>query len=220
MTSAPLRHSAAAASVAVAVVAWVGFGWLAFDAAGVGRGAAAPAAGVRVSARADPCRLDQPAAAGFDRHCDFELRGDGGLLEVALDETWQGNILTQRLAIGAPSSPLWSVVARGGPAQGASRVVQVGTTSAGEGEHLAYTLGNCGATLCGIHDVVVVGESGGSIRELHRERLGRGGSFELRAGRLVLRDGLVERTYSWDGAAYRFVEVRQRPPATPSPSPR
>ena len=214
------RRLAPAVSVAVAVIAWIGFGWLVFDAAGFGRGGPAPAARGPLSARADPCRLGQPPATGFDRNCDFELRGDGGLLEVALDETWQGNVLTQRLAIGAPSSPLWSVVARGAPAQGASRVMQVGTTPAGEGEHLAYTLGNCGGTVCGIHDVVVVGESGGSIRELHRERLGRGGSFELRAERLVLRDGLVERAYSWDGAAYRFVEVRQRPPATSSPSPR
>lgn len=99
--------------------------------------------------------------------------------------------------------------------------MRFGTTPAGEGEHLAYTLGNCGAPVCGIHDdVVVVGESAGRIRELHRERLGRGGGFELRAGRLVLRDGLVERAYRWDGAAYWLVEVRQRPPATPSPSPR
>ena len=214
------RRLAAAASISVAAIAWIGLGWLLFDAAGVGRAVPAPAGGVPASARADPCGLGQPAAAGFDRHCDLELRGDGGLLEVALDETWQGNVLTQRLAIGAPSTPLWSVVARGAPPQGASRVVQLGTTPAGEGEHLAYTLGNCGAPVCGIHDVVVVGESAGSIRELHRERLGRGGGFELRTGSLVVRDGAIERTYRWDGGAYSLVEVRQRPVSTPSPSPR
>lgn len=162
----------------------------------------------------------QPAQAGFDRHCDLELRGDGGRLELALDETWQGTVLTQRLAIGAPSNPLWSVVARGAPAAGASRLTQVGTTPAGTSEHLAYTLGNCAGTVCGSHDVVVVGESGGSIRELHRERLGRGGGFVLRAGRLVLQDGAMERSYGWDGTDYRLVEVRQRPAATASPAPR
>ena len=220
MTSAPLRHSAAAASVAVAVVAWVGLGWLFADAAGLGRAGPVPAAAASLSARLDPCGLAQPTTAGFDRNCDLELRGDGGLLEVALDEIWQGSVLTQRLAVGAPSSPLWSVVARGAPPQGASRVVQVATMPAGDAEHLAYTLGNCGAPVCGIHDVVVVGESRGKIRELHRERLGRGGSFELRSANLVVRDGAVERTYRWDGATYALVEVRQRPTATPSPSPR
>lgn len=139
---------------------------------------------------------------------------------MAFDESWQGTVLTQRVAIGSPSSPLWSVVARGAPAQGASRVVQVGITPAGEREHLVYTLGNCAGTVCGIHDVVVVGETAGNIRELHRERLGRAGSFELRPGRLVLRDGPLERAYSWDGMAYRLIEVRRLSPPTPSPSPR
>ncbi len=215
-----VRRSAAALSLSAAAIAWIGLGWLFFDAAGVGRAGPAPAGGSSVGARADPCGLGQPAPSGFDRHCDLELRGDGGLLEVSLDETWQGNVLTQRLAIGAPSTPLWSVVARGAPPPVASRVTQVGTMPAGEGEHLAYTLGNCGAAVCGIHDVVVVGESGGSIRELHRERLGRGGSFELRSGTIVVRDGGIERTYRWDAGAYALVEVRQRPAATPSPSPR
>lgn len=198
----------------------MGLGWLFFDASGVGRSLPGAAGEGPLGVRADPCGLAQPALAGFDRHCDLELRGDGGRLEVALDETWQGNVLTQRLAIGAPSSPLWSVVARGAPAQGASRLTQVGTTPAGESEHLAYTLGNCAGTICGNHDVVVVGESGGSIRELHRERLGRGGGFALRSGWLVLQDGALERSYGWDGTGYRLVEVRQRPAATASPTPR
>lgn len=212
------RRLAIALSLSAAAVAWMTFGWLFFDASGVGRSLPAAAGDGPPSARADPCGLAQPAQAGFDRHCDLELRGDGGRLQLALDETWQGNVLTQRLAIGAPSSPLWSVVARGAPAQGASRVTQVGTIPAGESEHLAYTLGNCAGIVCGSHDVVVVGEFGGSIRELHRERLGRGGGFVLREGRLVLQDGVMERSYGWNGSDYRLVEVRQRPPASPSPA--
>lgn len=207
-------------SVVLALGAWAGVGWLAFDAAGAGRGATLPASAGQGSARPDPCRLAQPAATGFDRHCDLEIRGDGGLLEVAFDETWQGTVLTQRLALGSTSSPLWSVVARGTPPQSASRIVQLGVAPAGESEHLVYTLGNCAGTVCGIHDVVVVAETAGAIRELHRERLGRAGSFQLLAGRLVLLDGPLERAYGWDGVTYRLVEVRRLPPSTPSPSPR
>ena len=207
-------------SVVLALIAWAGVGWLTFDAAGVSRGAATPPAAGQTSARPDPCRLAQPASTGFERHCDLEIRGDGGLLEVALDESWQGTVLTQRLAIGSSSSPLWSVVARGAPAQGASRVTQLGVTPAGEREHLVYTLGNCAGIVCGSHDVVVVGEVAGSIHELHRERLGRAGSFGLRAGSLVLQDGPLERTYGWDGTGYRLMEVRRLAPASPSPSSR
>ncbi len=214
------RRLATAISLAIAAIAWTGLGWLFVDATAASRPVAVQAVSAPQSVRPDPCGLGQPAAVGFDRHCDLELRGDGGLLEVALDETWQGSVLTQRLAIGAPSSPLWSVVARGPAAQGASRVTQVGTTPAGEVEHLVYALGNCAAIVCGIHDVVVVGETGGTIREMHRERLGRGGSFELRPGHLVLRDGPLERSYRWDGASYSLAEVRRRPSPTPTSSPR
>lgn len=215
------RRLVPAASVALAIIAWAGIGWLTFDAAGVGRGAVALSSAERPTARPDPCRLAQPVATGFDRHCDLQFRGDSGLLEVDFDENWQGTVLTQRVAIGSPSSPLWSVVARGAPAQSASRVVQLGIAIAGEREHLVYTLGNCAGPICGSHDVVVVGEVSGAIRELHRERLGRAGSFELSQGRIVLRDGLLERTYSWDGTFYRLVEVRRvSPSTTPSPSPR
>lgn len=101
------RRLAIAPSLSAAAIAWMSLGWLLLDASGVGRAVAAPGREATVSARADPCGLGQPAAVGFDRRCDLELRGDGGLLEVALDETWQGNVLTQRLAIGAPSTPLW-----------------------------------------------------------------------------------------------------------------
>lgn len=214
------RRVAPAASVALALIAWAGLGWLTFDAAGGSRGAATASTAGQPVARPDPCRLAQPVATGFDRHCDLEFRGDGGLLEVDFDENWQGAVLTQRVAIGAPSSPLWSVIARGAPAQSASRVVQLGITPAGEREHLVYTLGNCAGPVCGIHDVVVVGEEAGSIRELHRERLGRAGSFELRAGLLVLQDGPLERAYIWDGRGYRLSEVRRLSPPTPSPTPR
>ena len=214
------RRLAPAASIALAILSWAGLGWLTLDAAGVGRGAAILPSAERAAVRPDPCRLAQPLATGFDRHCDLEIRGDGGLLEVVFDESWQGTVLSQRLAIGSTSSPLWSVVARGAPPQGASRIVQLGVAPAGEREHLVYTLGNCAGTACGIHDVVVVAETAGAIRELHRERLGRAGSFELRAGRLVLIDGPVERTYGWDGVTYRLSDVRRLPSASPSPSPR
>ena len=206
--------------MALAIIAWAGVGWLAFDAAGGGRGAATPPTAGQATARPDPCRLAQPVATGFDRHCDLEIRGDGGLLEVAFDENWQGAVLTQRVAIGSTSTPLWSVVARGAPPQGASRIVQLGVAPAGESEHLVYTLGNCAGTVCGIHDVVVVAETAGAIRELHRERLGRAGSFQLLPGKLVLVDGPIERAYGWDGVTYRLIEVRRLSPATPSPSPR
>jgi len=214
------RRVVPAASVALAIIVWAWLGWLTFDAAGASRGAATASTAGQPIARPDPCRLVQPVATGFDRHCDLEFRGDGGLLEVAFDESWQGTVLTQRVAIGSPSSPLWSVIARGAPAQSASRITQLGVMPAGEGEHLVYTLGNCAGTVCGSHDVVVVGEGSGSIRELHRERLGRAGSFELRAGLLVLQDGPLERAYTWDGAVYRLIEVRRVSPSTASPSPR
>ena len=214
------RRLAPAASIALAIIAWAGVGWLVFDAVGGDGGAATRSSAERAAARPDPCRLAQPVATGFDRHCDLEIRGDGGLLEVAFDENWQGSVLTQRVAIGSTSSPLWSVVARGAPPQGASRITQLGVTPAEDREHLVYTLGNCAGTVCGIHDVVVVAETAGVIRELHRERLGRAGSFQLLPGRLVLLDGPVERAYGWDGVTYRLIEVRRLPSATPSPSPR
>lgn len=214
------QRVAAIGSIVLALSAWAGLGWLTLDAAGGGRGTAPPPTAGQATARPDPCGLAQPVARGFERHCDLEIRGDGGLLEVAFDENWQGAVLTQRVAIGSTSSPLWSVSARGASPQGASRIVQLGVVPAGESEHLVYTLGNCAGTVCGMHDVVVVAEMAGAIRELHRERLGRAGSFQLLAGRLVLLDGPIERSYGWDGVTYRLIEVRRLPPSTPSPSPR
>ena len=210
-------------AVALAVVAWSIVSYQLYDATRVTEAASAPVLG-----RDDPCNVSVNLNTGFDRHCDLELRllPRGAPVSLRLDETWEGNVLTQSLAAGTAVS----VKTRGAPPPTAARIAQLRVLPAGAQDHLAYNVGNCPGLICGLHDVVVLGARPGGVEELLRVRLGRAGRFELTAGGLALVEpyfpgagaaqmALQVRTYAWDGAAYvqRGVELRPTPSPTPSP---
>ncbi len=219
-----MKRLAAIGAVAFAVASWSGVGWLFYDATRVTEAASAP-----VLSRDDPCNLAAPLGTGFDRHCDLALRllPRGASVALKLDETWEGNVLTQSLAAGTAVS----VKTRGAPPQTAARIAQLRVLSAGVQDHLAYNVGNCPGLICGNHDVIVLGARTDEVSELLRVRLGRGGRFELLAGGTLAlvepytasgsttQTALEVRTYAWDGAGYvqRSVELRPTPAPTPSP---
>jgi len=201
------------AALLLAAGAWLAVLALIADAAGLTR-APATAVAERTLSTSDPCSLADSLPAGLDRGCDLRLRSPGASLVVRLEEDWAGNVLTQRLLVG----PEWRLVARTAPAP-ASRITALRVLSAAEGDdHLVFTLGNCGGANCGAYDVVVLGLSQGAVAELLRERVGRGGRFEVRLGALAVGDAQVARTYAWDGARYVLRGVEGRPLATPGPT--
>ncbi len=217
-----MRRLAGALAIGLAVASWSLVGWQLYDATRVSEAASAP-----IFSRDDPCNLSAPLGTGFDRHCDLELRllPRGATVAVKLDETWEGNVLTQSLSAG----PVVGVKTRGAPAQAAARIAQLRVLPAGAQDHLAYNVGNCAGLICGNHDVVVLGAQRDGVGELLRVRLGRGGRFELAAVLALVepytpsgataQTALQVRTYAWDGAAYvqRGVELRPTPSPTPSP---
>jgi len=231
-----LRALANVSSVAIAGAAWVALGILVLEAAGTDplglrSGAVVPAA----SPPNELCALGAPLGAGFDRHCDFTARLVPGAdaLRVTLDETWDSTTLLQRLVVKAPgaSAPAFAVTTRSASSAGATRLSQVALVAATPSEdHLALSIGNCGAVVCGQHDVVVLGAPDGIVREVLRLRLGRAGGFEVVAGGLITLEpfvpagaaaaGSVARTYLWDGRDYVLRGAGVRAPASPSTPPR
>ena len=218
-----MRRLAGALAIGLAVASWSLVGWQLYDATRVTEAASAP-----VFSRDDPCNLNAPLGTGFDRHCDLELRllPRGATVAVKLDETWEGNVLTQSLSAGTAVG----VRTRGAPPQTAARIAQLRVLPAGLQDHLAYNVGNCPGLICGNHDVIVLGARTDGVGELLHVRLGRAGRFELASGVVALvepytpsgaaaQTALQVRTYAWDGAAYvqRGVELRPTPSPTPSP---
>lgn len=230
------RALANVGSIAVACLAWAALAALFLDAAGLDplglRAQAVPPVPPRPN---ELCGLATPLGQGFDRHCDFtaQLVPGADALEVRLDQTWEGTTLVQRLVVMARgvAAPAFAVTTRSASAAGATRLSQVALIAAAPGEeHLAYSVGNCGAVVCGRHEVVVVGAPEGTVRELLRARLGRAGGFEVSEGGMVLLEpfvapgvstasGLSALTYAWDGRSYALRDVAVRPTPTPSSSP-
>lgn len=228
------RAFANVGAVALAALAWLGLSTLILDAAGVDPLGLRPAAQVRVAPPPNElCALATPLGQGFDRHCDFPalLVPSGEPFRVTLDETWEGTTLVQRLAVREASSttPAYVASTRSISNAGATRLSQVALVLARPGEeHLAYSLGNCGAIICGQHEIVVIGAQAGALRELFRTRLGRAGGFEVGEGGLTTVEPFTPpgasaatsstaRRYAWDGRDYALREVSTR--ATPAPSP-
>ena len=232
-----LRALANVGSVAIACVAWAALGILILDAAGADplglrSGAAAPAA----PPPNELCALAAPLGRGFDRHCDFTARLVPGAdaLTVKLDETWDSTTLLQRLVVNAPgaSAPAFAVTTRSASSAGATRLSQIALIAATpHDDHLAFSVGNCGAVVCGRHDVVVLGAPDGTVREVLRVRLGRAGGFEVVTGGLVTLEpfvpagatgaaGSIARTYRWDGHDYVLRGAAVRASTSPSTSSR
>jgi len=228
-----LRALANVSSVATACLAWATLAALILAAAGADPLGLGAAGGPSDQPRPNElCALAAPLGQGFDRHCDFTARLVPGAdaLTVTLDETWDSTTLLQRLVVKAPgaSAPAFAVTTRSASSAGATRLSQIALIAATPREdHLAFSVGNCGAVVCGQHDVVVLGAPDGTVREILRVRLGRAGGFEVVAGGLVTLEpfvpagaagaaGSIARTYRWDGHDYvlRGAAVR----ATPSPS--
>jgi len=232
-----LRALANVSSVAIAGLAWAALAALILTAAGADPLGLGATGGPSVQPRPDQlCALAAPLGQGFDRRCDFTARLVPGAdaLTVALDETWDAATLLQRLVVKAPgaSAPAFAVMTRSASSAGATRLSQVALVAATPTEdHLAFSVGSCGAVVCGQHEVVVLGAPDGTVREVLRVRLGRAGGFEVVAGGLITLEpfvpagaagaaGSVARTYSWDGHGYVLRGVAVRAPASPSTSPR
>lgn len=232
-----LRALANVSSVALACLAWTALAALILTAAGADPLGLGAAGGPPDQPRPNQlCALAAPLGQGFDRRCDFtaHLLPGADALRVTLDETWEATTLLQRLIVKAPeaAAPAFAVVTRSASSAGATRLSQLALIAATtRDDHLAFSVGNCGAVVCGQHDVVVLGAPDGIVREVLRVRLGRAGGFEVVAGGLITLEpfvpagaagaaGSVARTYSWDGHGYVLRGVAVRAPASPSTSPR
>ena len=230
-----LRALANVSSVAVACVAWLGLSTLILDAAGVDPLGLRPAALVRLPPPPNElCALATQLGQGFDRRCDFTARlvPTAEPYRVTLDETWEGTTLVQRLAVRATSAatPAYVASTRSISNAGATRLSQVALVRARpEEDHLAYSLGNCGAIICGQHEIVIIGTQAGVLREIFRTRLGRAGGLEVGEGSFTtvepftpagasVATSFTARRYAWDGRDYALREVSTRATAAPSPS--
>src|SRR5207253_1335157 len=117
LESSPMSALAAKAlALGLAAAAWVVLAAMMVDAATVTATSAA------VALPNDPCHITDPLGQGFERHCDLRLRLAAGAptVAVSLDETWEGNALSQRLSIGDRPA-LFGIATRTVSATGATR---------------------------------------------------------------------------------------------------